>query len=86
MSSAFYLFVGLTAKKQLTKNTLFAICTFFVVGFLKVDGKEPLCRQLADGKEVADGKMPDSSSDTHHEKFLEGILRGSNGTPSGYQR
>ena len=46
----------------------------FVVSFHKVDGKaladgtecfchqSHLCRQLADGKELADGKVPDSSS------------------------
>ena len=30
---------------------------------MEADGKEDLCRQLVDGKEVADGKLPDSSSD-----------------------
>ena len=43
-------------------KTLFAISWFFVVCFAKADGKLPLCQQLADGKELADGKDPDSSS------------------------
>jgi hypothetical protein len=44
-------------------KTLFAISWFFAVCFDKTDGKEPLCHQLADDKELADGKDPDSSSD-----------------------
>jgi len=50
------------AKMQLTTNSIFAICNLFAVSFVEADDKEPLCRQLADGKEVADGKMLDSSS------------------------
>ena len=43
---------------------MFAVSSFFVVSFLQADGKDPLCHQLADGKEMAHGKVPDSSSDT----------------------
>ena len=50
------------AKSQLMANSLFAISPFYVVRFVEADGKEALYRQLADGKEVADGKLPDSSS------------------------
>ena len=34
----------------------------FAVRFLEADGKELLCRPLADDKELADGKVADSSS------------------------
>ena len=54
----------LTAKNQLMAKTLFAISWFFAVCFGNTDGKLPLCHQLADGKELADGKDPDSSSET----------------------
>ena len=43
-------------------NLVFAISQLFVVRFLEADGKELLCRLLADGKELADGKVADSSS------------------------
>ena len=42
-------------------NLVFAISPFFAVRFLEADGKELLCRPLADGKELADGKVADSS-------------------------
>ena len=45
-------------------KTLFAINHIFAVRFLVADGKDLLCRQQADGKEVADGTEVDSSSDT----------------------
>ena len=45
-------------------NLVFAISQFFAVRFLEADGKELLCRPLADGKELADGKVADSSSVT----------------------
>ena len=41
---------------------VFAISQFFAVSFWVADGKELLCRLLADGKELADGKVADSSS------------------------
>ena len=41
---------------------VFAIRQFFAVRFWVADGKELLCRLLADGKELADGKVADSSS------------------------
>ena len=40
----------------------FAVCLFFVVCFSVADGKELLCHLLADDKELADGKVADSSS------------------------
>ena len=43
-------------------KSFFAVCHFFAVRFLVADGKELLCRPLADDKELADGKVPDSSS------------------------
>ena len=42
----------------------FAVSLFFAVFFRVADGKELLCRQLADGKELADGKLAYSSSDS----------------------
>ena len=54
-----------TAKKWQMANTLFAISWFFAVCFDKTDGKQPLCHQLADGKELTDGKDPDSSSESN---------------------
>ena len=39
-------------KKQLTTNSIIAIRTFFVVHILEAHGKEPLCRRLADGKDL----------------------------------
>ena len=43
-------------------KTCFVVCHFFAVCFWVADDKELLCRQLADGKELADGKLVDSSS------------------------
>ena len=43
-------------------KTFFVVCQLFAVCFLVADGKDHLCRLLADGKELADGKIPDSSS------------------------
>ena len=40
----------------------FAISSFFAVSFRQADGKDPLCHQRADSKELADGKDPNSSS------------------------
>ena len=45
---------------------VFAISQFFAVGFWVADGKELLCHLLADGKELADGKVADSSSVVSH--------------------
>ena len=44
-------------------NSIFAMCQFFAVCIVSTDGKEVLCRQPADGKELADGKFLDSSSE-----------------------
>ena len=44
-------------------NSIFAISQPFAVRLVPTDGKELLCHQLADGKELADGKLADSSSD-----------------------
>ena len=41
----------------------FAVCCHFAVCFLVTDGKDILCRLLADDKEVEDDKSFDSSSD-----------------------
>ena len=41
----------------------FAICQTFAIYFLVAYGKELLCHQPADGKDQADGKFSDSSSD-----------------------
>ena len=43
-------------------NSIFAMCLFFAVCIVSTDGKEVLCRQPADGKELADDKFLDSSS------------------------
>ena len=52
-----------TAKIRLMANPIFAVRCLFAVRFLVADGKAFLCRPLADGKESADGKSADSSSD-----------------------
>ena len=44
------------AKRFFGVRHLFAVC------FTVADVKELLCRQLADGKDLADGKVADSSS------------------------
>lgn len=44
-------------------NSIFAMCRFFAVCIVSTDDKEVLCRQPADGKELADGKFLDSSSE-----------------------
>ena len=49
-------------------KAFFAISYFFAVCFTKADGKELLCHQPADGKESADGKSLDSSSEA--ESFI----------------
>ena len=63
-----------TAKSWQMAKSFFAVCHFFAVRFLVADGKELLCRQLAGGKELADGKLADSSSDNIHDHGL-GVLK-----------
>ena len=65
MPSTFGLFAVCwqTTKDQLMEKTLFAISWLFAVCFGKADGKDSLCPLLTDGKEGADGKIPDSSSE-----------------------
>ena len=43
---------------------IFAVSSFFAVNFRQADGKDILSHQPIDGKELADGRDPDSSSDT----------------------
>ena len=47
-------------------KTLFAVCQFFAMCCLVADGKDLLCRPQADGKELADGKLANSSSATYY--------------------
>ena len=44
----------------------FAVRHFFAVCFTVADVKELLCRHLADGKDLADGKVADSTSVLNH--------------------
>ena len=51
-------------------KTFFVVCQFFAVCCLVANGKDLLCRPQEDGKELADDKIPDSSSDTDFWKVL----------------
>ena len=52
-------------------TSLFSVCRFFAVCFSVADGKELLCRPLADGKDMADGKVADSSSATYTHNYAQ---------------
>ena len=55
-------------------KAFFAISQFFAVCFRVADGKELLFRLLADGKELADGKVANSSSVSGRKVELDEVI------------